>query len=110
MPGPIDITESTGETVPVDPQVRRTWHVTSIMIPITTGTDTVTAAEATWVLGMGTPAGELLIAPDGTGMSFAPATEAIGTTLPSGWRLRATMTTRLFDAAKLDRVRVAWGE
>jgi hypothetical protein len=92
---------------PIDAGLLRSFVLESVAVPTAVPTSVIREADATWILGMGTT-GVVEVSPDGETSSFVAIESVAGATLESGFRLRARMEARLLDAARLDRVRIAY--
>ena len=102
--GTAQVFEALTQTItPPDPRLNSTAFVTSVGITEVPASSPILAIDVTWANGQGTE-GALLIAPDGTLAGMQPAEAIVGTTLPSGWRYRVELPTRMLDSARIDRI------
>lgn len=104
--GTVTVTEDADIVVaPIDAGLRSTLEVRSLPITTLVEPAVILEATATWLLPNDTSGAVTLLFGEGEPLALE---DAVGAALPSGWRYHATLTTRMFDTAALDTIRLRY--
>ncbi len=92
------------EFVP-DAGLAQTLSVQSVALNAELSDASITSVSAAWRDG---DAGALLVSPNGSEGAFVAGASAVGASILSGWRYRATLLQQMFDGQALDSVGVTY--